>query len=226
MLWFVLSAAGIYAVVGGAALILIRLLPGASSKGEAFFPPAFWVSTCLLIAVSVALHRGVYFVRLERQKNFRKSLLTGLACGAAFVAIQSYGLSCMIRHQAPDDVETGSNAFLTMLAALHAMHVTLALMLLIWVTLNAHFDRYDHEYYLGATFCAWFWHGLGIVWMMIMVVFLIATNFGPAREPAKSAGRPQSAEHVPAAGVPFRPDPLTLRAPATTIHTDFPRRFT
>lgn len=177
MLRFIISSAAIYVAVGLAAWLLIRVLPMPESPAEAIFPPAFWLSTGLLIAASVMMQRAVFFVRLERQTKFRKSLLTALGLGASFVAIQSYGLSCMIRHQSPGEVETGANAFLTMLAALHAMHVTLALMLLIWVTLSAVGDRYDHEYYLGPLFCAWFWHGLGIVWTLIMIIFLIATNY-------------------------------------------------
>jgi len=189
MLRFVISAAVIYVAVGLAAWLLIRVLPLPQSANEAIFPPVFWLSTGLLIAASVMMQRALYFVRLERQPRFRKSLLVALGLGASFVALQSYGLACMIRHQSPGEVETGANAFLTMLAALHAMHVTLALMLLIWVTLSAVVDRYDHEYYLGPLFCAWFWHGLGIVWMLIMTIFLIATNYLSPREPARTTIR-------------------------------------
>lgn len=204
MLRFIISAAAIYVAVGFAAWLLIRVLPVPESPGEAIFPPAFWLSTGLLIAASVMMQRAVFFVRLERQTRFRKSLLAALGLGASFVAIQSYGLACMIRHQSPGEVETGANAFLTMLAALHAMHVTLALMLLVWVTLSAVADRYDHEYYLGPLFCAWFWHVLGIVWMLIMIIFLIATNYLSPREAAKTATRPVS-ETAAAASNPAIP---------------------
>jgi cytochrome c oxidase subunit 3 len=175
---FILAACGVYATAAGLAFLLIRFLPSGAAVGEAMFPPAFWVSTALLVAGSVVLQRGVGFVRREKQTRFRRSLLAALVLGTAFVGIQSYGLASLVRHQNPSEVETGANAFLTMISALHGMHFTLALLFLVWVTLGALADRYDHEYYWGVTLCAWFWHALGIVWGMILVVFLIAAAWG------------------------------------------------
>jgi heme/copper-type cytochrome/quinol oxidase subunit 3 len=113
-------------------------------------------------------------VRRERQKPFRRSLLIALVSGTLFVGIQTYGLACLIRNQLPDDVQTGANAFIVVIGALHAIHFSLALLFLVWVTLSALADRYDHEYSWGVTLCAWFWHGLGIVWLGILAILAIA----------------------------------------------------
>jgi cytochrome c oxidase subunit III len=171
---FILVSASVYAAAGVIAWLLIRVVPIPRVAAEAMFPPAFVPTTLLLIAGSVAMQRAVAAVRRERQRVFRRLLLAALLLGTLFVGIQSYGVRCLVRHQMPEEVQTGANAFLTMLATLHAMHFTLALMALVWVTLNARADRYDHEYYWGVTLCAWFWHGLGIAWCAILVVFAIA----------------------------------------------------
>src|SRR5205807_9561702 len=73
------------------------------------------------------------------------------------------------------------------MAALHAMHLSLALLFLIWVTLNALADRYDPEYSWGVTVCTSFWNGLGIAWMCILMAFVIATS-----DVAGQAGREEA----------------------------------
>ena len=43
-----------------------------------------------------------------------------------FVSIQTYGLRILTLHQDPQEVQTGANAFLTVIAAIHALHFTVA----------------------------------------------------------------------------------------------------
>ncbi len=171
---FILVAAGVYAVALGLAWSLIRCLPPTVVLGRVVFPPALWVTTALLFLGSGFLQHAVRCVRIERQKPFRRSLMMALVAGTLFVGIQTYGLQCLVRNQVPDEVQTGANAFIIMLATLHAMHFSLALLFLVWVTLKALADRYDHEYSWGVIVCAWFWHALGLVWLCILVVFAIA----------------------------------------------------
>jgi cytochrome c oxidase subunit 3 len=174
---FIFVTAGVYALAGGVTLALTRWLPYHAVPGRVIFPPVFWLTTVLLVLGSGWLHRAVECVRRERQLPFRRSLLWSLGAGVLFVGAQGYGLTCLIRNELPDESQTGANTFITMLGAVHAMHFSLALMFLVWVTLGAFDDRYDHEYYWGVTLCAWFWHGLGIVWLLILVIFSIATKF-------------------------------------------------
>ncbi|HLJ10499.1 MAG TPA: hypothetical protein VKU82_04885 [Planctomycetaceae bacterium] len=175
---FIAVAGGVYAAAGGIALALILFLPPSNTPGEVVFPAAFWITSALLAVGSGALQHALWCVRLERQKRFRRSLVVALVAGTLFVGIQTYGLSCLVRHQVPDEAQTGANAPITVLAALHAMHFALALLFLVWVTLNAWADRYDHEYSWGVAVCAAFWHALGIVWLCILIVFAIACEHG------------------------------------------------
>jgi cytochrome c oxidase subunit III len=47
---------------------------------------------------------------------------------------------------------------------------------LVFVTVQGFADRYDHEYYWGVLVCACFWHALGIVWLAILFVLVIAVG--------------------------------------------------
>lgn len=171
---FIVVSAVIYAAAISLAAALIHFLPEHVNPGRVVFPAAFWFTTALLAIGSGSLQYGVSCVRRERQKAFRQSLLVALVAGTLFVGIQMYGLVCLMRNQVPDDVQTGANAFIIVIGALHAIHFSLALLFLVWVTLSALADRYDHEYSWGVALCAWFWHGLGIVWLGILLILTIA----------------------------------------------------
>jgi len=166
----------VYCTAGVLALALIHFVPSTIVPGQVVFPRAFWFTSLVLAFNSFLLQQAVHCVRRERQQKFRRSLMGALVAGALFVAVQSYGMKCLVDNQLPDETQTGSNAFIAIMVALHAMHLSLALLFLIWVTLSALADRYDHEYFWGVRVCAWFWHGLGIVWMCILMIFVIATE--------------------------------------------------
>ncbi len=78
-----------------------------------------------------------------------------------------------------------------MVAGLHGVHFVIALLFVAWITVNAFADRYDHEYFGSVTFCAWFWHALGIVWMAILTLFAAGavTGFDATSIPDPQVGQ-------------------------------------
>ncbi|MFP6765936.1 MAG: hypothetical protein VB858_20060 [Planctomycetaceae bacterium] len=155
------------------AWLLIEGLSFRPIRDRILFPGAFAVSTGLLAAGSLTLHRASILVRYEKQRAFRRNLAWSLLLGTIFVATQVYGLWCLIAQQASASavgLKDGAFAF----ALLHGVHFIVALLFVAFVFLRAYADRYDHEYSWGVTFCAWFWHALGITWLAIMTAFLIA----------------------------------------------------
>ncbi len=138
-------------------------------------PAAFQFGTMLLAAGSWSLHDAHTNVRLERQPRFRRSLIFALVAAVLFVAVQSYGMWALIKSISPDlEMQTSVHGMVIMFATIHAMHFIVAQSVLLWVTLSAFTDRYDHEYYWGVTFAGWCWHVLGIVWIAILCIFAIA----------------------------------------------------
>lgn len=165
-----LTAAVLIAMAG------IRWLDRSSSE-RSVMPLAFWISTAFLFAGSVTLQRAAWLVRVQQLETFRRWLVLSLSAGTLFVGVQICGLWRLIQNQTPagqsvpESAETGANAFVVMVAGLHGVHFVIALLFVTWITVNAFADRYDHEYSGGVTFCAWFWHTLGIVWLMILGLF-------------------------------------------------------
>lgn len=140
-------------------------------------PTAFQFGTVFLLLGSWQLHQSVRYVRIERQRPFRRSLLLALVLAILFVAVQSFGLWAFVEGtRDANNPQLNVHGFVFVFAALHAMHFLVAQSVLLWVTLSAFADRYDHEYYWGVTFASCFWHVLGLVWLAILCVFAIAAR--------------------------------------------------
>ena len=173
--FFVLSL-GLLAAALLIAMTGIRWLGGAPSN-RSVMPIAFWISTAFLFAGSVTLQRAAWLVRVQQLESFRRWLVVSLTSGTLFVGVQICGLWRLTQNQTrpgqslPDSAETGANALVAMFAGLHGVHFVIALLFVAWITVNAFANRYDHEFSSGVTFCAWFWHTLGIVWMVILGLF-------------------------------------------------------
>jgi cytochrome c oxidase subunit III len=180
--------AGLFALAGVLAYLLTWIFLPPRVSGAFIVPAAFGFSTAFLLLCSVALGRAQTFVQRERQRPFRRSLLWALVFGTAFVGVQVFGLWCIVHNLQPDrnagEAELGPTAGVLGAAALHCLHVTVALMVLAYVTLQAFSDRYDHEYSFGVTACTWFWHILGILWVFILGAYAVVSWFLAIRLPA------------------------------------------
>ncbi len=176
--WFVLVAVTAGCLAAGLALALVRLFPFPNPRPDLpILPLPFLLSTLLLAVTSGTLERAVWLVRNERQSALRKALSGALASGICFTSVQAWGLSALRLSPDPADDAAGVNAFLFVFAALHAVHVLVALLCLAFVLVRTFSLRYDHEYYWGIRFCAWFWHALGALWMVILGAFGLAAFF-------------------------------------------------
>ena len=167
-------------------------------------PLPFWISTLFLLAGSVTLQRAACLVRVQQLESFRRWLIVSLAVGTLFVGVQICGLWRLSLNQTrpgaslPESAETGANAFVAMAAGMHGVHFVIALLFVAWITVNAFANRYDHEYSGGVTFCAWFWHTLGIAWLVILALFAAGalTGFEAISVPDPNVGH---VSNVPAA---------------------------
>ena len=179
---------GLFAVAAGLALLLTYWAePPRSVFGTFTVPTAFIFSTSFLILCSAALQRGLTSVRRERQRTFRRAMLWAMGLGTAFVGTQLFALWCIVHNLQADrnagEAQLGATALVFGAAALHALHVSVALAVLAYVTLRGLSDRYDHEYSFGVAFCTGFWHVLGILWIFILGAYLVVSRFLQLRVP-------------------------------------------
>lgn len=164
----------VFAAAGLAAWMLIRWA-ATRSADRPVTGVFFAASTSALLAVSVCLQSALGQVRRERQRRFRGWLLGALAAATVFGATQSCALRLVWLRLPPESAQTGASAFVFVFAALHGMHVSVAVLFLNFVVLQALAQRYDHEYHFGVTVCTFFWHLLGAVWACILGVIALTS---------------------------------------------------
>jgi heme/copper-type cytochrome/quinol oxidase subunit 3 len=184
--FFGLSAV-LFLSAGMLAWALARFVGPPHAPGQFVVPTAFAFSTAFLILCSVAQVRALSFVRRERQRKFRRNMLWALAYGTAFVGVQVFAMWCVVRNlrviQSAGEAQLGATSLVICAAAMHALHVVVALLLLTLVAMRGLNDRYDHEYSFGVMACSWVWHGLGIMWIFILGAFILCGGFLSLRVP-------------------------------------------
>jgi heme/copper-type cytochrome/quinol oxidase subunit 3 len=162
--WLALLSLAVFFAAAIAAVLLI----GPRLGGGLGIPVSLHVATALLIATSFALEGALAAVRREHQSMFRRRMGWALALALGFFAIQGVGLGDLCgRHLAAGGNSTGW-ILLFVLVALHAAHVLVGLGLLGHVTRQALAGRFDHEYHLGLTLAARYWHFLDAVWLAVL----------------------------------------------------------
>jgi cytochrome c oxidase subunit 3 len=145
-------------------------------------PPLTWVSTAVLLASSVAIHRAVCAVRIERQAKMRRWLYVTSALAIIFVLIQAPCMAVLWHGYrlavVPAMAQTTGlvksvplDGFVAVLIGLHAAHVIGGVVAMIVVTYHAHHGKYDHEQYMAVRHAALYWHFLDAVWLTMFVVF-------------------------------------------------------
>lgn len=174
---FFLLTLGVFAASFCLAWMLAHLF-GRSPHASAWtmvLHPAFAISSLLLLRGSYCLSKALWFVRQERQGEFRHYLMHGLRAGSLFTAFQSYALWAISPFErGASAASLGVRPFIILLCTLHALHFMIAVMGLVYVTVQANADKYDHEYHWGVTVCTSVWHFLGVAWVGVLAVIVIS----------------------------------------------------
>lgn len=138
-------------------------------------PASFWISTAILIAVSVLLQRACWLVHREKQVDFRRALVWSFLAAGVFVLIQSFGMFDLLsQHRSHSDGSAKVYGMSFTLSFIHALHVIGGMIFLAYVTRQAFRGKYDHERHWAVDHCASYWHFLDVVWACMLITFVIA----------------------------------------------------
>lgn len=137
-------------------------------------PFSFWISTLLLVMVSVFLQRGVWLVKRERQYEFRRSMVFAWVGAIVFLAIQYSGMIQLLTVHF-SGIQGSAKVFglCFTLALLHALHVVGGVAFLGFIIWQGFRNRYDHERHYAVEHCASYWHFLDCVWVAMLLTFVI-----------------------------------------------------
>jgi cytochrome c oxidase subunit 3 len=136
-------------------------------------PSLLWLSTALVIGVSIALARAVKYLRMEKQDSFRDWFRVSLLMAVGFIIVQAPAMLMLLRaHYQLRSQGMFLYGLVFFLILIHALHVVGGIVAMVWVGIKAERGVYDHEHYLPVNHVAMYWHFLDFVWLSMFVTFL------------------------------------------------------
>ena len=172
-MWLLLASLG---MLFGASLVGFLVLRMRAEQwpppGTPPLPGGLWVSTGLLIILSLARVMAVRAARSGRLPTLKRMLGVSVLLAGAFLAAQ---ISNWVRMAANNVLPDQSLFvwFFYLLTILHAAHVLFGLVPMVVVTLRARAGRYTPEDHETIHLVGMYWHFLLITWVAIIIVFLI-----------------------------------------------------
>jgi len=130
-------------------------------------PAGLALSTLILLALSATLERARASARLNRSIAMERALWASLFLAACFLLSQSANWVHMARGYRVSHPTLYPFTF-HVLTGLHALHVAGGMLPLGWVMRRAGRQEYSSSRFEGLTLCAWYWHFLGVVWLVLL----------------------------------------------------------
>ena len=141
--------------------------------GTPRLPTALWLSTVLILASSGTMQAAVRSIRHGRQAAFRTAVVATILLALGFVASQIVNWGLAVAARMPPDLNMFSITFY-LLTGLHGLHVLGGLVPLTIVAARSFRGRYTPENHLGVRFCAWYWHFVDVIWLVVFASLLLA----------------------------------------------------
>jgi cytochrome c oxidase subunit 3 len=133
-------------------------------------PFGLFGSTLMLVGLSGSMQKAFSDIQANRQDSFKRMLWVGLSFAVAFVAGQGINWTTMARAQAGLPRATLFAFTFYLLTGLHAAHIVGGLVPLGIVIHRARQREYSSSRCEGVRFCVWYWHYLGLIWLVLLAV--------------------------------------------------------
>ena len=129
------------------------------------------LATLVLLASSVAVHAAVKRGRTNAP-GFAGLWALGLGLGLAFSAVQTWLWFDLLSAGIGPETGTYQSLFFG-LTWVHAAHVVLALLSLMWIQLGIRTGRYGAHRISTVQNTAMFWHFMDVVWVVLYLGFFV-----------------------------------------------------
>jgi cytochrome c oxidase subunit III len=138
-------------------------------------PLGLVLSTVLIAALSVFMHRAVRAARENRSEGLVRELMLAFFSGAAFLVCQSSNWKTMVPALYGSDPYARYAFTFYWLTALHAAHVVGGFIPLGIVLSRAKRQKYSSSRHEGVRLCKQYWDYLGVVWVVLLATLYFAT---------------------------------------------------
>lgn len=171
---FFLGSLSILFLTSLLACLIVTIQAGAwRTEAVPGLPSKLWVSTLILLAVSIVLERGRQLIRRNHSQGLFRMLLLTFALGISFFISQTRVWLTLDTIQLPATARTLYLFSFGVVTGIHALHVLGGFVPLTVCAVRAFRDAYSSYDYDGVTYCAMYWHFLDAVWLVIVSVLLL-----------------------------------------------------
>ncbi|MEN1785385.1 MAG: heme-copper oxidase subunit III [Bacteroidota bacterium] len=138
---------------------------------EITLPPAFYISTGVLLISSLTYILAIRAVKRNAQKGATIALFITLLLGITFLALQFSGFSQMLANGYYFTGPTSNikMSYIFLIAFVHILHVLAGLISLIVVLVQQLKGKYLPGQSLGLELGATFWHFLDLLWVYLIL---------------------------------------------------------
>jgi heme/copper-type cytochrome/quinol oxidase subunit 3 len=135
--------------------------------------PVTAINTFILICSSMSMVKAFAAAVEGDQRRLRFWLLVTVIGGATFVGVQIFEYRELIHHGFLPSSGLFGTTFYTM-TGFHGFHVSMGVLCMAWVTIQAFRGRYTKEHYHGVEVIGLYWHFVDLVWIILFtIVYLI-----------------------------------------------------
>ena len=137
-------------------------------------PHAFYYSLIIIILSSISLIIARRFLIIDKIKNVSILLFITIFLGIIFILLQFLGFNQIIDkgYHFTGPTSSINSSFIFLIAFVHALHVTVALIALIVVLVKNLKGLYNSEDLIGFELASIFWHFVDILWIYLFI-FLV-----------------------------------------------------
>jgi heme/copper-type cytochrome/quinol oxidase subunit 3 len=148
--------------------------PAWPPAGSPPLPRSLWLSTVLIVLVSVAIQWAQRSVRRDRQAPLRAALIATALLATAFLVNQTLNWQAVKAAVIPPDSPAlRFTSTFYILTGTHALHVLGGLILLAIVTYKAFRGAYSSARHPGIRYSAMYWHFLDAVWLILFALLML-----------------------------------------------------
>jgi cytochrome c oxidase subunit 3 len=140
--------------------------------GTPALPAGLWLSTGLILAASGTMHAARRAAARGATRTLQRTLVATLVLAVGFIISQVANWWLALVAQMPPDLNMFALTFYLM-TGLHGLHVVGGLVPLGFVTVKAFRSRYTPTNHAGVKWCAWYWHFVDLVWLVMFALLLL-----------------------------------------------------
>jgi cytochrome c oxidase subunit 3 len=136
-------------------------------------PPAFFISTALIILSSISLLLSQWFLKKDKRQGSLLFIIITLFLGVGFIWQQYTGFKELESAGLyfTGELSTVSSSFILGIAFMHMLHIIAGIIVLLVVIYNHFKYKYKPNDLLGFELGAIFWHFVDILWIYLFLFF-------------------------------------------------------